>query len=183
MVWLGRIPHRVDGEEWLGYPWTVPPLYQGSPSVCCQCPWRINTNVSSVTRSWGSLSRLSVAIASVYTASSSSPGRLVVLGPPYSRVKCKPLCPPALTLTALLDMLQHTLCSYFCSPLGVLGTWDQLLSAESSFQWLDSNVGVSESRIWPCWLILKVSFSFSLLWPVTDTLVVLFSQNAMWMHY
>lgn len=134
---LGRIPHQVDGEEWLGYPWTVPPPYQGSPSVCCQCPWRISTNVSNVTRSWGSLSRLSVATASVYTASSSSPGRPVVLGPPHSRVKCAQTLPPALTLAALLDMLQHTLCSYLCSPPGVLGTRDQLL-------------GVSESTIWPC---------------------------------
>lgn len=82
VLWIHRIPHQVDGEEWLGYPWSVPTRYQGSPSVCCQYPWRINTNVSSVSRSWGSLSRLSVATASVYTASSSSPGRLVVLRPP-----------------------------------------------------------------------------------------------------
>lgn len=56
---------------------------------------------------------------------------------------------PLLMLTALSDMLQHILCSYICSPLGILGTRDQLLSADSSFKWLDSNVGVSESRIWP----------------------------------
>lgn len=90
VVFIRRISHQVAGEEWLGFHWTVPALYQGSPSVYCQCPWRINTNVSSVSKSWGSLSRLSAATASAYTASSSSPGRLEVLRPPTTVWKAHP---------------------------------------------------------------------------------------------
>lgn len=82
IVFLHRNSQEIDGEKWLEFHWTAPHLYRGFPSACCRCPWRINTNVSSVSRCWGSPFRLSAVTASVSTASRSSPGRLEVLRPP-----------------------------------------------------------------------------------------------------
>lgn len=95
VLFIHRVEQQIDGEEWPASRWTAPSPCQGSPSVSCLCPWRISTNVSSVSWSWGSPSRLSAATASVYTASGSSPGRLDVLRTPTAVWNAPP--PPSET--------------------------------------------------------------------------------------
>lgn len=133
------VQHQINGEEWLASLWTVPALYQGSPSVCCQCPWKINTNVSSVSRSWGNRFRLSVAIASVFTASSSSPGRPEVLRPPTSIWSVT----PHLCLVVLTFFCCHWICLSTSSVPISAQVWDFIfctqnhsLNPDSSLTWL-----------------------------------------------
>lgn len=127
--------------------------------MCSQCPWRINTNVSSVSWSWGSLSRLSAATASVYTASSSSPGRLEVLRPPTAMWNANPFPPNAYTLTGHASA--HPVFLFLLTSGNFWHTRSIILyrlilhmtGLHYWSQWI--------TRIWPCGLILKVSIFFS----------------------
>ncbi len=181
-VWyfFHRIQHQIDGEEWPEFRWTLPTLYQGFHSVFCQCQWRINTNVSSVSRSWGSLSRLSAVIASAFTASSSSPGRPEFLRPPTTVWNAKTLHPSNayplsghasahpvfFTLLSSGNILLPTsimLCKLIPHMTGLLLKWI--------------------TRIWSCWLTLKVSTVFlctSLPWLI-HWFFFFFFINTQWM--
>lgn len=144
IIFLDRNSQQVDGEEWLEFHWTPPHPCQEFPSMCCQCPWRTNTNVSSVSMCWGSPSRLSAATASASTASRSSPGRLDILEPPTA--SCNAILFPAWCLYTNGTSFS-TSCVLISAHLWEnLGLHHSVTLLQLILPWLDSKIEVSESE-------------------------------------